>query len=347
MRFLSKLKFLWKKQPIVVITGNGRKTAFKAVLEILNQYFKIPDEILIFKVEDKEIKKFKFFLKNSKKAVIVITHIGDIPSQVNFFSGERKDVKNTMEVVRNLSPQVYLVLNFDDETVREIDDFTNLKTVTFGFQKQADFMASDVKFNGGTNFKVNYKGNVVPIWLNKMFGKEYIYSALCAIAVGSIFELNLVKISQAFKGFTPLSGKMALIKGIKNSFILDDSESASVFSMIEALEILGKLEGFNRKIAVLGDIVGVGKYTIEAHEAIGEKVAKNSDLLFTFGPRAKFIAKGAIAKGMNPEYIFQFNKVEEGKIKLQNKIKEKDLILVDGSKEMNMAEIIQEIKGEY
>jgi len=93
----------------------------------------------------------------------------------------------------------------------------------------------------------------------------------------------------------------------------------------------------------LGDILGIGKYTIEAHESIGEKVTKSADLLFTVGPRAKFIAEGAIIKGMPKEKIFQFDKIEEAGIALQGERKEGDLILVDGSTEMKMEEIVEEI----
>ncbi|GAI57101.1 unnamed protein product, partial [marine sediment metagenome] len=233
----------------------------------------------------------------------------------------------------------FLILNFDDETAREIKTETIAHSLTFGFQEGADFQASDIKYqtsegseggkegkaifdlNTGVNFKINYKGNIVPVWLEKLFGKEQIYSALAAVGVGVIFDLNLVEISQALKNYQGLLGKMRLIKGIKNSRVLDDSESASVSSMIEAIEILGKLKGSERKIAVLGDVLGVGKYTIEAHEVIGERVVKNADLLFTFGSRAKFIAQGAQRKGMALEKIFQFDIIDEGKIRLQDEIR--------------------------
>jgi UDP-N-acetylmuramoyl-tripeptide--D-alanyl-D-alanine ligase len=94
----------------------------------------------------------------------------------------------------------------------------------------------------------------------------------------------------------------------------------------------------------LGDVLDIGKYTIEAHETIGERVARTADILFTFGPRAKFIGKGAFTKGMAGGKIFQFDTVETGKLKLQDETKEGDLILVAGSKEMEMSKIIQEIE---
>lgn len=345
MNIFEKIKFILNKPKVVIITGEGRSCAKEAVFQVLKNYFKIGKDVLIFETDDQKVKKFEFFLKNSSKGVLVITHIGEIPYDKEFFSGEKMKLKEVTSLAKVLPAQINLVLNFDDETVREINDITSLNTLAFGFQERADFRVTDIKLNRGTNFKINYKGNIVPIWLEKLFGKEQIYSALAAVAVGTISGLNLVEISQALKNYYSLPGKMRLIEGIKKSWILDDSESATIFSMAEAIEILGKIQGFKRKIAVLGDVMGIGKYTIEAHEAIGERVSKNADLLFTFGARAKFIAQGANQKGMALEKIFQFDTIDEGKLKLQDEIKEGDLILVDGSKEMEMGKIVEEIKA--
>lgn len=349
MDILTKIKFLFKKPKVVIVTGNGRTCATPAIYQVLKPYFKIGDEILIFEVDSDSLKfqDLDFLIKNSSLPILVATHIGEISPDQDFFAGEKEDVKEILNLAKILPENGNLVLNFDDETVREIEDLTDFKALTFGFQEGADFQATDIKLNTGTNFKLNYGKNVVPVWLDYLFGKEQIYSALSAISVGIILDLNLIEISQVLKSYKSLPGKMRLIKGVKNSLILDDSESASVFSMVEALEILGKvpISEPGRRIAVLGDILGIGKYTIEAHESIGERVAKNADLLFTIGSRAKFIAKGAIVRGMPEERIFQFEKIEETGITLQNEIKEGDLILVDGSTEMKMQKIIEEIQA--
>jgi UDP-N-acetylmuramoyl-tripeptide--D-alanyl-D-alanine ligase len=336
---LDKIQFLIKRKPVIIVTGEGRALAKQAILTVLKG-----KDFFIASPDEKKINKFEFFLKNSPISILVITHIGEIPFREDFFAGEKEKLERTIELAKKLKAQNWLVLNYDDETVREIDDVTNLNTFTFGFSERANFFATDIKLNHGTNFKLNYKGSVVPFWLEGTFGKEQIYSALAAAVVGTIFGLNLVEISQLMREYKTLPGKMRLIEGMKESWILDDSESATVFSMVEAIEILGKAPGFKRKIAVLGDVVGVGKYTIEAHETIGEKVAKNANLLFTFGPRAKFIAKGAIEKGMEETQIFSFDKIEEGIGKLKETIKIGDLILVDGSKEMRMSEIVDQIR---
>jgi len=249
----------------------------------------------------------------------------------------------------------YLLLNFDDETVREIKNETKAHPLTFGFGLKSDLRATDIILTRfpelGTNFKINYEGNIVPIWLKGLFGKANIYAALAGAAVGETLGLNLVEVSEALKSYQGLSGKMRLIKGIKKSQILDSSASASPLSVLEDLEILRKIDAPinsegkpGRKIAVLGDILGIGKYTIEAHEALGEKIKGCADLLFTVGPRAKFFAQGAQRKGMPEEKIFQFDDIKKAGLSLQNEISEGDLILVDGSREMQMSEIVEEIK---
>jgi len=362
MNLLSKLIFSFRKPKIIVVTGSSRQTAGEVIFQVLKNHFRIEkisrkfspgtilrNKVLIFEAALQQINGLEWFVKKSRLPILVVTNVGDIPPDKNFFAGEIEETKEITKLAESLPRHGYLILNFDDETVRELKNKTRAHSLTFGFQERADFGATDVVLTQfpsfGTNFKVNYQGNIVPVWLKNLFGKEQIYSSLAGIATATIIDLNLVEISQALKAYQGLAGKMRLIEGIKNSWILDDSESATVFSMVEAIEILGKIEGFNRKIAVLGDVIGVGQYAIEAHEAIGERVAKAADLLFTFGLRAKFIAKGAFEKGMPEEKIFQFDTIEQGKLKLQDEIREGDLILVDGSREMKMSEIIEEIKA--
>lgn len=347
MNIIKKITFLIKKPPVILITGKGRSCALEAIFQLLKPYSE-KGEFLIFESDlsgAEEAEKFSFFLKKSKLPILVVTHIGEIMPDKDFFAGEREETLLIRNLAKVLPSYGYLILNFDDETVREIKNESSAHPLTYGFQERADFKASDININlSGTNFKINYQGNIVPFWLKNIFGKEQIYSVLTAIAVGIINNRNLIEISQALSVYQSLPGKMRLIKGKNNSLILDDSENATPFSMIEALDILGKIGG-GRRIAVLGDVLGFGRYIIEAHETVGERAAKACNLLFTVGQKAQFIARGAKNKGMPEQNIFQLNNIEETKQALQKEIKENDLILVDGSKEMKMGEIVEGIKA--
>ena len=320
--------------------GQGKGTARAAIAQVLQSHFKVGKEILIVDQD------YKFFIKYSRLPILVMSHVGQYHPDKEFFAGDLTQVAETVEIAETLPAHGYLILNFDDETVREIKNKSRAHPLTFGFGMRADIRATDVVLTQapawGTNFKINYQGNIVPVWLEKLFGKEQVYAGLAAVAVGQVLDLNLVEISEALKSYQSPAGKLQLLEGIKKSLLLDGSALTSVFSVTEALSILGKIETPARKIAVLGDILGIGKYTIEAHEAIGEQMAKTADLLFTFGARAKFIGRGAQRKGMALDKIFQYDTVETGKVSLQNEIQERDFILIAGIR-TEMEKLIKEV----
>ncbi len=349
LNFFKKLLFLFKKPSIILITGEGRSYVFQTISQLL-KFYPEKKEILVLESDlskPEDMNKFSFYLRKSKLPVLIVTHIGDIPPDKLFFDGDREKTVKIRKLAKILANRGFLVLNFDDETVREIKNETEANVLTYGFQERADFKASDINIDTeGTNFKINFRESVIPFWLKRLFGKEHIYSILATASLSEINNINLIKTSQNLKDYKSLPGRMRLIEGIKRSLILDDSESATPFSMLEALKILGKLNNIKgRKIAVLGDVLGIGKYTIEAHETIGERVAKVSDLLITVGERAKFIAQGAKLKNMPGDNILQFDEINEAKKQLQDIIKEGDLILIDGSREMKMEEVVEEVKA--
>ena len=344
----NKIKFLLKRPKVIIVVGRGRETASGAINQVLKQSFKIGKEVLIYQTNLKDVREFEFFVKNSRLATLVVTHVGAYHPEREFFAGEQVEILGATSLAKILPGHAHLVLNFDDETVRDIKNSSRAHSLTFGFGVRADMKASDIVLTqppaSGTNFKIDYQGNIVPVWLEKLFGKEQIYAALAAVAVGEILGMNLVEISKALGLYQGFPGRMKLIEGIKNTWILDDSESAFPLSMAEGLDVLKRIETEGRRIAVLGDILGIGKYTIEAHEAIGERVKNSADVLFTVGHRAKFFSQGAKRRGMPADRIFSFDEVREAAKALQKEMRKGDLILVDGSKEMKMHEVVKEIK---
>jgi len=87
----------------------------------------------------------------------------------------------------------------------------------------------------------------------------------------------------------------------------------------------------------------LGKYTIEVHRALGEHTLRVANIVFTVGPRAKFIAESLRENGFDKENIFEFSTSNETKRKVREIIEEGDLVLVKGSQGMRMERIVEEI----
>ena len=179
-----------------------------------------------------------------------------------------------------------------------------------------------------TNIK-NYKGNIIPCWLDGVFGKEQIYSALSAACAATIFDLNLVEVSQSLKKYRSLPGKMRLIEWKKGIKLLDNSKGNDIFSLVEALDVLADFEGFKRKVVVLGQVQEIKKYTPEVYQSIGEKAAEKADLLFLFDPDAKFIVQEAARNGLALEKIRRYGIIEQLKRDLEKEIQKGDIILLN------------------
>jgi len=154
-----------------------------------------------------------------------------------------------------------------------------------------------------------------------------------------------VEIAEALNRYESLPGRFKIIAGVKSSTVIDDTYNASPLAMQEALDTLRSLKA-KRKIAVLGDMLEIGKYTLQAHESIGRLAAKSVDILITIGLRAKFIAEAAIRAGLPKRSIFNFMSVVEAGVFLRNKIQKGDLILIKGSQAVRMEKIVKEIMAE-
>ena len=276
--------------------------------------------------------------------IAVFTALTEIPVHVEKFQSPEELIKEKTKLMTGLKKDGYFILNGDDKMISELKRGTETKIITYGFTEELDLIASNYNLSSdGIGFKIDYKRNIIPVRMPNVFGRQYVYTALAALAVGISLELNLVETVEAISKFKPPAGRLNLLEGIKNSFILDDTYNSSPIAVLAALEVLKALPA-ERKIAVLGDMLELGKFTIEEHKRVGRWVKEyNVDLLFTVGPRAKFIADEARAIGFNPENIFEFSSSDETKKSLQEKIKKEDLLLIKGSQAMRMEKIVEEI----
>lgn len=309
-------------------------------------------EWLILEMGVDRPRDMKKILGCAKPDISVITALGETPVHIEYFKNPEELIGEKSRIIKTLKQENFAVLNADDKAISGMKEKTRAKILTFGFSQEADLIASDYhivfKKEGekdipeGITFKVNYKGNIIPVRIFGAFGRQIVYSALAAISAGIALNLNLVEMTESFSHYQSPAGRLKLLEGVKNTFILDDSYNSSPVAVSAAFEVLIELPA-KRKVAILGDMLELGKYTIDEHKKIGREVKKIANLLFTVGPRSKFIAEEARETGFNPKNIFEFSTSDEAKLEVQKKIKEGDLILIKGSQGMRMEKITEEI----
>ncbi len=312
------------------------------------RWFKYPEALVLEYAADKP-GDMKYLLEIARPKIGVVTAVGEIPPHVEFYSGPDAVAREKSKLVEDIPVAGFAVLNFDDEAVMDMKERTRAKIMTFGFGEGSDVRVSAFENRSedgvpeGISFKLEHEGRFVPARLDGVFGKAHAYSAAAAACVGLISGLNLVKISEALLNYRSPKGRMAILRGIKDSFIIDDSYNASPLSVHSALDALKGLKA-ERKIAVLGDMLEIGKYSPEAHEAIGRLAAQSADVLVTVGAAAKIIAESAVKAGMSKKNVFSFDAAGEAGKAVQNILQPKDVVLVKASRAMGLDKAVEEIR---
>ncbi len=284
--------------------------------------------------------------------VVVLTRFPDVPVHVEFFKGTDHIIEEKIALAEGLKENGILVLNHDDKAVLSVHHKVKRKTVSYGFSEHATYRASYPQIathnsNGisvpyGMNFKLEYSGNTFPVNMAHIVGESHIYSGLAAIAVAGELGCDMLKATAALTDYETPRSRLAIIEGMNNSIIIDDTYNASPVAMEAAITLLQSISA-KRKIAVLGDMLELGKMTEEAHRKTGVQVASVADMLVLVGPRADFIKEAALEAGFPLKELYKFDSsITAGKF-LEGVIEKGDVILLKGSQGVRLERAVKAI----
>lgn len=326
----------------------GIKAFFKSIFGLFNSNY---PEVLVIEYGADHPDDMKKLARKYKPHIAVITTIGDVPVHVEYFKNADEMADEKANLVKVLSANDYAILNHDDHRVLSMRSKTKAQVFTYGFSEGSDIRPSDIEYISddegrpvGVNFKLNQGGHFTPVRIEGSLGKSQAWSAAAAAAIGSVIGMNLVQIDEALRDYHGPKGRLKILRGIKNSNIIDDTYNASPASTHLALETLRDVPAL-RKIAVLGDMLELGEHSEKAHRDIGIFASEIVDVLVCIGPLAKLITESASNK-LPPDKIFMFDNSNEAKLKVRELVHEHDLILVKGSQGMRMEKIVEEIVAE-
>ena len=344
-------------------TGNSILFWIKVLFVSFFKWFFQKDypEILVLEYGADKPGDIKKLCKKYKPHVSVVTAIGEIPVHVEFFQSPQHLAREKSELVKCLEGNDYAVLNYNDEVVREMHEKTKAHTMTYGFADGANVRILNFNFRFdddgrpvGVSFKIHHGGEdtFVPVKIDSSLGWSQAFAAAAAACVGLIFKINLVEISESLADYHGPNGRLKILKGIKNSTIIDDTYNASPASTQLALETIKEIVALQqnqgkktRTLIVLGDMLELGEYVEQAHLAAGDMAGSFADILICVGLRAKFIADAA-AKVMSKENIYVFDISHDARLKDRELIREGDMVLVKGSQGIRMEKIVEEIMAE-
>ena len=361
---MQEIARFWRKQldvQVIGITGSvGKSTTKEVVAEVLNRRYKtlkspgnlnneigLPLTLLKLNHEhERAVLEMGFYVPGEIDFLCdlalpktgVVTNIGTVHAER---AGTIDDIaRGKSELVKSLpsAPDGLAILNYDDPLVREMANLTEAQVFSYGLTPEADLWADQVVGLGldGIRFRLHFRNEVIHLRV-PLIGRHSVHTALRAAAVGLNDGLSWQGIVDGLQsGKTQL--RLVAVRSESGAIILDDTYNASPESTLAALNLLDDLDG--KKIAVLGDMLELGQYEIQGHEMVGARVAEVVDELVTIGDRAKWIAAAAAQANMHVDRITEFESSEDSIDYLRGHLDSNDVVLVKGSRGMQMEIIV-------
>ncbi len=310
--------------PLTILQiGRGHQRA------VLEMGFYVPGEIT-------------FLCDIAQPHVGVVTNVGTVHAER---AGSQETIaRGKAELVQALppAPDGTAILNFDDPFVRLMAEKTSAQVFFYGLNPVAHLWADEIYGMGleGIRFRLHYQKENMYLKV-PLIGRHSVHTALRAAAVGLVEGLSWDEIVPGLqRGQSQL--RMVAVHTQSGALILDDTYNASPESMIAALNLLAEMEG--NKIAVLGEMLELGKYEERGHAMVGIRAASVCDELVAVGNRSKMIIEAAINARMLKNRIVWFETVEETIDYLSPKLQNNDVVLIKGSHGMRMDRIVSALE---
>jgi len=281
------------------------------------------------------------------------------PVHAEYFDSIEAIAHEKSAIVRRLRPGGGVIVNGDDALV--MTAIEGRPATTYGFSEGLDVRAEnyhvethDIRLckTGEAFCEIHFDlvigDDRAEVVLPNLLGRGQVYAALAAAAVGRHFKMPLAEIVAALRTLQPQAGRMRLLPGIKGTLILDDSYNAAPASMASALEVLRFFspdEG-SRRIAVLGKMAELGRYSENEHRLLGMRAAEVADILVCIGEESRDTRRGAVEAGMDERNVEFFPTSTEAGRWMDFNVKKGDVVLVKGSQSARTERVVKDLMAE-
>ena len=364
---LGEIAKIWRKKlkaKVIGITGSSGKTSVKNMLaELLSEKYRVNKteannnnhigvpltilstnqnhQVLVAELGTNHFGEIPYSSKIASPDFSLITNIGD--SHLEFMKTRNGVWKEKSflfeETIKNYGK---VFLNYDDPMIKEKHTRQG-QHVSYGFSGNVDVRGKLKEYteDGKPIIEIKYKKKKFEITL-PVFGEQSARNFLAACAVALDMGLSVNQIKHAVKRLKPSTGRLD-VNHYKNIILIDDTYNANPDSTKAAIELVGRIKSFKRKIVFLGDMLELGSNSIKLHQELKDVIIKSGiDEVYTIGTMMKYLNKKLCHTELNSKYFMSREQLENfiTEMSIENSV-----ILVKGSRGMKMEEFVTTLKN--
>jgi UDP-N-acetylmuramyl pentapeptide synthase len=309
-----------------------------ALLILPNHY----PNMLVLEVGADRAGDLQRILRTATPDAVVVTRLPEIPVHVEAYSSPAAVREEEFSPAYALAPAAPLIISADDPYALDASVRTAARIISYGLAKDATVRISEHSFYEEDGKVVGMQMDLVAgekeehVVVKGSVGLTQLLPVAAAIGVAIAFDVPPTEALKALESYEPPPGRGRILVGKNGSILIDDSYNASPAAVEEALATLKAFPRAKRRIAILGDMLELGRYSAMEHERIGALACKNAAIVVAVGIRARaFVANPCETE------VQRYDNSASAAAALPSLLQEGDVILIKGSQSVRMERIVE------
>jgi len=364
---LGQLASAWRSRfnlPIVAVTGSNGKTTVKemiaSILSVsgqplvtkgnLNNDIGVPQTLFnidqqhshaVIEMGANHIGEIAYLASLAKPNIGVVTNA--MPAHLEGFGSLDGVATAKGEMFDALVESSVAIINVDDQYAEQWRERAQpARVLGFGLSASAEVTATHIQFNPvewNTQFDLKTPAGEIAITL-PLAGRHNVMNALAAASACFALDVSTQDIQQGLANMQCVSGRLMATVSSQGAIIIDDSYNANPASLQAGLEVLAMMPG--KRILVMGDMAELGDNS-EALHAEMASLAREYDVQYLFALGEQSAA--AVEKFGNGGKHFHSH--EELEASLRTELDKHSVVLIKGSRRMQMERIVNAMHEEH
>lgn len=272
---------------------------------------------------------------------VVVTALPEIPVHVEAYATPEAVREEEFSPAYALAPGAPLIVSSDCQYAPECARRTSARVITYGTHDSIVHLSDTTFYEekgivAGMRATVRVGDEERSLVAKGSVGATQILPAAAAIATGLAFDIPLDESLKALDAYEPPPGRGRLLTGRGESLLIDDSYNSSPAAVEQALAALASFPHAKRRVAILGDMLELGRYSVMEHQRIAVVADESADLVVGVGIRARaFAAVSKHAKSLH------YDDARAAAADFPSRVEPGDVILIKGSQSIRTERIVE------
>ena len=265
----------------------------------------------------------------------VVTNVGY--AHIEFFDSIEGIAEAKRELIESLPADGTAVLNADDPRVAEFAGKHKGRTILYGESSAAEVRAEDVQYSvEGVRFRVGSTE-----FESGLTGRHSVSNLLAGIAVAGLYEIPPDRLRKTVQKIAPgkMRGERFHHRGV---LVYDDCYNSNPDAVRAMLEVLRDTPA-RRRIAVLGEMLELGRWAEPLHRDVGNYAAEYGiHVLVGIRGAASYMLDAAKRAGLRADAAFFFEDPAEAGRLVRTLAQPGDAILFKGSRGVHVERALEQ-----